>query len=274
MSDARATKVADIIRNASALVITAGAGMGVDSGLPDFRGNQGFWNAYPMYEHLGLSFVQAANPEHFVDDPQFGWGFYGHRTNLYRNCTPHAGFGILQDWIKEYGLDYFVVTSNVDGQFQKAGFAEERILEVHGSIHHLQCTIPCNHNIWPNRAEYNIDESTMRATDVPKCPKCQRVARPNILMFGDYSWLHQRTAVQEDNFDGFLQLNRNGQMVVIELGAGSTIPTIRHLSERIGQRYQAKVLRINPREPQIGAPHFSFAGNAIEVLSQIQDALD
>ena len=115
MSDARATKVADIIRNASALVITAGAGMGVDSGLPDFRGNQGFWNAYPMYERLGLSFVQAANPEHFVDDPQFGWGFYGHRTNLYRNCTPHAGFGILQDWINEYGLDYFVVTSNVDG---------------------------------------------------------------------------------------------------------------------------------------------------------------
>jgi hypothetical protein len=93
-------------------------------------------------------------------------------------------------------------------------------------------------------------------------------------MFGDYSWLHQRTAVQEDNFDSFLQLNRGGQMVVIELGAGSTIPTIRHLSERLGQRHQAKVLRINPREPQIDAPHFSFAGNAIEVLSQIQDALD
>ena len=49
------------VQNARALVITAGAGMGVDSGLPDFRGDRGFWNAYPMYERLGLSFVQAAH---------------------------------------------------------------------------------------------------------------------------------------------------------------------------------------------------------------------
>ena len=88
-------KAADAVRNAAALVITAGAGMGVDSGLPDFRGDRGFWNAYPMYERLGLSFVQAANPAHFEGDPAFGWGFYGHRTNLYRETVPHAGFALL-----------------------------------------------------------------------------------------------------------------------------------------------------------------------------------
>src|SRR5512138_172531 len=127
-------RAADAIRGASALVVTAGAGMGVDSGLPDFRGDHGFWNAYPMYERLGLSFVQAANPEHFERDPAFGWGFYGHRTNLYRQTTPHEGFHILRRWTRDLGLDHFVVTSNVDGQFQKAGFGEEKILEVHGSI--------------------------------------------------------------------------------------------------------------------------------------------
>jgi len=58
-------KAAEILRKAEALVITAGAGMGVDSGLPDFRGDHGFWNAYPMYRHLGINFVGAANPEHF-----------------------------------------------------------------------------------------------------------------------------------------------------------------------------------------------------------------
>ncbi|MEA3362404.1 MAG: Sir2 family NAD-dependent protein deacetylase [Thermodesulfobacteriota bacterium] len=273
MIEPRYAEAADAIRNANSLVITAGAGMGVDSGLPDFRGNQGFWNSYPMYERLGLSFIQAANPEHFEDDPHFGWGFYGHRTNLYRETVPHSGFRILLDWIDEFKLDYFVATSNVDGQFQKAGFPESRILEVHGSIHHLQCTVPCHHNIWSNAAVYDIDEATMRAKEVPTCPECQRVARPNILMFGDYSWLSKRSAIQEENFDDFLQLNKNSPMVVIEIGAGSAIPTIRHLSEQLGGQQQTNVIRINPREPQIRTPHFSFSGGAVEILSQIQDSL-
>jgi NAD-dependent SIR2 family protein deacetylase len=264
---------AESIRQASALVITAGAGMGVDSGLPDFRGNQGFWNAYPMYQRLGLSFVQAANPEHFERDPLFGWGFYGHRTNLYRATVPHRGFQLLHDWIDRYRLDYFVVTSNVDGQFQKAGFAEERILEVHGSIHHLQCTVPCGKSIWPNQAQFDIDETTMRAAQTPACPQCGRTARPNILMFGDYSWLHQRTADQETQFDRFLQAQQGGQLVVIEIGAGSAIPTIRHLSEQLGRLQQSRVLRINPREPQISAPHLAFPCGAVEALSGIEDSL-
>ena len=90
------TRAAAAVKSAGALVITAGAGMGVDSGLPDFRGDHGFWNAYPMYRRLGLSFVEAANPGHFERDPAFGWGFYGHRTNLYRETVPHRGFQLLR----------------------------------------------------------------------------------------------------------------------------------------------------------------------------------
>ncbi len=273
MIEPRYAEAAEYIRTATAIVITAGAGMGVDSGLPDFRGNQGFWNSYPMYERLGLSFVQAANPEHFEGDPHFGWGFYGHRTNLYRETTPHCGFHMLQSWIKNFNLDYFVATSNVDGQFQKAGFPEDHILEVHGSIHHLQCTVPCHRKIWPNTVEYQIDESSMRAAEVPRCPKCGKVARPNILMFGDYSWLSKRSAIQEENFDDFLQKNSAGRLVVIEMGAGSAVPTIRNLSEQLGSREQARVLRINPREPQIRSPHFSFASGAVDTLTSIQENL-
>ncbi|MBN1959144.1 MAG: NAD-dependent deacetylase [Desulfuromonadales bacterium] len=273
MSGERFSEVAALISRASALVITAGAGMGVDSGLPDFRGDQGFWNAYPMYERLNLSFVAAANPEHFDQDPHFGWGFYGHRTNLYRRTVPHKGFHLLQEWIKQFKLDHFVVTSNVDGQFQKAGFSEQSILEVHGSIHHLQCTVPCSHDIWPNDEVYDIDEASMRALNVPHCPRCRRVARPNILMFGDYSWLHQRSARQEDNFDRFLNTHRRNNLVVIEMGAGSAVPTIRNLSERLGRNEHVRVVRINPREPQINTPHFSFSGGAVETLQQIDQAL-
>ena len=261
------------IRNASALVITAGAGMGVDSGLPDFRGNQGFWAAYPMYERLGLSFIQAANPEHFEADPHFGWGFYGHRTNLYRNTTPHQGFAILQNWITVRNLDYFIVTSNVDGQFQKAGFDDDHILEVHGSIHYLQCTVPCCSRIWPSKAQFEIDEATMRAAQIPRCPHCSRVARPNILMFGDYSWLPQRETGQETCFDDFLTRTDAGTTVVIELGAGSAIPTIRNLSHRLGHRSGTRVIRINPREAQIDSPHFGFSGGAVDILSRLDNCL-
>ncbi len=140
-------RAAAAIRGARALVVATGAGMGVDSGLPDFRGDQGFWNAYPVYERLGLSFVDAANPDHFDEDPAFGWGFYGHRLHLYRETVPHDGYRILRSWMDDLGLPAFAVTSNVDGQFQKAGFDPVRVHEVHGSIHHLQCTAPCSEEI-------------------------------------------------------------------------------------------------------------------------------
>ncbi len=268
MSDSYAAAAA-VIAAADAMIITAGAGMGVDSGLPDFRGDQGFWKAYPMYERLGLSFVDAANPRYFERDPLFGWGFYGHRTTLYRQTEPHAGFAILHDWIARYDLASFVVTSNVDGQFQKAGFNPDRLLEVHGSIHYLQCLSPCCHDIWPNQAEFTIDLASMRAKRAPACPSCGGVARPNILMFGDFSWLSDRTSAQEDSFGRFMAKHPDPKLVVIEVGAGSAIPTIRQLSENLGSQPGVAVIRINPREPQIGGGHFSFDVGALEGLERL-----
>ncbi len=268
-----AKKAADAVRSARAMVITTGAGMGVDSGLPDFRGDQGFWNAYPMYERLGINFIGAANPVHFNNDPEFGWGFYGHRTNLYRQTEPHDGFYLLQNWAEEFGLDTFVVTSNVDGQFQKAGFRQDQVLEVHGSIHHLQCLAPCCNEIWDNDEEIPVDFDTMRAVHVPRCRHCSGTARPNILMFGDFSWLSSRTHGQEMRFDMFLEQHRDDAVVVVEMGAGTALPTIRHMSEQIGYRLDATVIRINPREPFIEEPHISLACGALEGLQKIENNL-
>ena len=266
-------QAAEVIRRSRALVITAGAGMGVDSGLPDFRGERGFWNAYPMYERLGINFAGAANPAHFELDPAFGWGFYGHRTNLYRETIPHAGFSILLGWRERFGLDCFVVTSNVDGQFQKAGFAEENILEVHGSIHWLQCTKPCSAAIWENIETIPVDFTTMRARHIPKCIRCGATARPNILMFGDWSWLSDRTDRQEQCFDDFIARHRDAPMAVIEMGAGTAIPTIRQTSERLGRGHRVSVIRVNPREGGISSPHISLPCGALEALRGIESAL-
>ncbi len=264
----------EVLRGAEVFVVTAGAGMGVDSGLPDFRGDRGFWNAYPAYARLRLSFVDCANPRHFADDPSFGWGFYGHRTNLYRDTIPHQGFHIIRKWIKERGADYFVVTSNVDGQFQKAGYADDHILEVHGSIHWLQCQKPCSDSIWKNDEIIRIEEVSMRARHpLPRCSDCGRISRPNILMFGDWLWLPDRTRTQEYAFERFLATHKNRRIAVIEMGAGSAIPTIRATSERIGWNFEyATVIRINPSEAEITAPHISLPCGALEGLQAI-DAL-
>jgi NAD-dependent SIR2 family protein deacetylase len=263
-------RAADTIIGSRALVITAGAGMGVDSGLPDFRGNQGFWEAYPPYRRLGIGFIQAANPEHFENDPAFGWGFYGHRTHLYRSTVPHRGFALLQQWLERYSADGFVVTSNVDGQFQKAGFASDRILEVHGSIHHLQCLKPCTMRIWDNTEDVPVDTTSMRAGYLPRCPHCGGIARPNVLMFGDFSWISERTARQQRAFSSFLDQHQQTPVTVIEMGAGTAIPTIRLMGERLARSHNATVIRINPTEPYIHTPHLGLATGALAGLEGIE----
>ncbi len=120
-------KAAEALVNADAVLITAGAGIGVDSGLPDFRGNEGFWKAYPPIAKLGISFSDMANPRWFEIKPYLAWAFYGHRLNLYRKTIPHEGFSQLLELAGQKPGKYFVFTSNVDGQFQKAGYSENRI---------------------------------------------------------------------------------------------------------------------------------------------------
>lgn len=269
----RYRQAAATLRRAQAMIVTSGAGMGVDSGLPDFRGDHGFWKAYPMYQRLGINFIDAANPAHFERDPAFGWGFYGHRTNLYRQTVPHDGFRLLQRWSERLRLDTFAVTSNVDGQFQKAGLAGERVLEVHGSIHHLQCLTPCTMTTWDNDEQIPVDLEQMRAGHIPRCIRCDGVARPNILMFGDYSWISDRTRQQEERFEAFLDRHRNAPLVVVELGAGTAIPTIRRLSERLGRRGDATVVRINPREADIAPPHLALPCGALAGLAGIDSEL-
>ena len=148
---------------ADALLITAGAGMGVDSGLPDFRSDGGFWRSYPRLAQLGLAFEDMAQPRWFRDDARMAWAFYGDRRALYRRTTPHAGFAALLRVAQSRPRGYFVYTSNVDGQFETAGFAADRVVACHGSIHHEQCVRPCTPAIWPAAATRARD----RRADVP-----------------------------------------------------------------------------------------------------------
>lgn len=243
----KARLAAQIIQQADGLLITAGAGMGVDSGLPDFRGNDGLWKAYPALKQANLSFTKIANPQAFADTPELAWGFYGHRLQLYRDTVPHTGFEILRHWTENKARGAFIFTSNVDGQFQKAGFDEARIAECHGSIHHLQCSEPCNSMIRPAHAlAVNVDEEQcLYRSALPRCPQCGALLRPNILMFDDYAWLSSRTDYQIERMREWLSCVDN--LAIIEIGAGSAIPTVRN----VGEQLQQPIIRINPRDYQV-----------------------
>jgi hypothetical protein len=98
------------------------------------------------------------------------------------------------------------------------------------------------------------------------------VARPNILMFGDSAWLDRRTAAQRRRFDAFLDEVAGARLLVVEMGAGTGIPTIRMTSERLARR-DGFLVRINPREPDAPPPSLSIAAGALEALAGIDAAL-
>jgi len=274
MNDTDLQRAAEAVASADALLIGAGAGMGVDSGLPDFRGNEGFWNAYPPYARLALSFSQLANPRWFADDPSLAWGFYGHRMNLYRATQPHEGFRILLSWAERMAGGTFVYTSNVDGHFQRAGFEAHQVLEVHGAIGWMQCTRHCGVGVFPSDSyTIEIDETTMRAREpLPTCPECGKLARPNILMFGDGDWDHARSSEQENRFRRWLQQIDGKRLAIVECGAGTAIPTVRHLCEHVATTHRGRLIRINKRESQVPIGGIGVASGALAALRAI-DAL-
>lgn len=251
------TQFAEYLKQADGFLITAGAGMGVDSGLPDFRGNQGFWKAYPPLKHLGKSFVDMATPQLFHTDPKLAWGFYGLRLNIYRAVEPHQGFHLLKQWsesLSNLTQGTFVFTSNVDGEFQKVGFKDEKVYECHGSIHWLQCVDNCKQDIWSvDGYTPVVDEEYCQLTnEFPTCPHCGGLARPNILMFSDWEWQDQLQAVKEHKLMQWLeQVNK---LAIIELGAGTAVPSVRNFGEQL-VRYldddNVSLMRINMRESQV-----------------------
>lgn len=267
-------RAVDLVKQADGLLVTAGAGMGIDSGLPDFRGKRGFWNAYPALGQSQIGFEDIASPSAFQKTPHRAWGFYGHRLVLYRETVPHIGFQLLKKWGETMEHGSAVFTSNVDGQFQKAGFNHELINECHGSIHHFQCLECCNNHVWEANnffPKINIDTCEL-VSELPKCMFCGKLARPNIYLFSDWSWNQTRQFSQETRLKQWLA--KCNRPIVIEVGAGSTIPTVRNFSRQmLYKNPNARLIRINPIEytiptdEDVGLPMGAVA--ALTAMSKI-----
>jgi NAD-dependent SIR2 family protein deacetylase len=249
--DEQVERIRASLESSEALFIGAGAGIGVDSGLPDFRGTEGFWRAYPPLAQLGIRFEEMANPRWFHDNPSLAWGFYGHRLQKYQETIPHEGFSILKKWTDSANAS-FVFTSNVDGQFQAANFSDQSIMECHGSIHFLQCLRKCGKAIWPFPEDYSfsIDQNLIAVEPLPKCPSCNGLARPNILMFSDFDWDSSRESKQNENFQSWVDSNKSKPLMILEMGAGLAVPTVRSTCEALFDQWENETtfVRINPRD--------------------------
>lgn len=271
--DGSILRAAEHISGATGLLVLAGAGMGVDSGLPDFRGDEGFWRAYPVLRDRGLKLADIASPGMFEHDPALAWGFYGHRLMLYREAIPHDGFAILRRWADKTPDGWWVSTTNVDGQFQRAGFDPRYVHEVHGTLHQFQCTKPCSDLTWPATGlEADVGPDLRWRSAWPVCRRCAGTARPNVLMFGDDAWVG--SAAEAAHWKLVEWLEEIERLVIVEIGAGTAIPTLRHFGERLVERRGAKLVRINPREPHVSLPGtVGIQHGAVDALRAIDAAI-
>jgi NAD-dependent SIR2 family protein deacetylase len=120
----------------------------------------------------------------------------------------------------------------------------------------------------------SVDEETFRARPpLPTCPDCGAVARPNILMFGDGGWLPQRTSGQLRALDRWLHSVSGRPAVVVELGAGRAVPTVRHQCESAARRLDAPLVRINPREPEGPPGTLGLPEGALSALRRLDARL-
>ena len=129
-------EAAQAIQEADALLISTGAGFGVDSGLGTYRGR--FSGVWPPLKALGIDYVDATDPHLFKADPRLAWAYWASSFDQYTNKSrPHEGYTTLKRWARGKKHRLFSITSNIDGHWCRT-VGEKSVLEVHGAVTHMQ----------------------------------------------------------------------------------------------------------------------------------------
>ena len=154
--------VAQKLKDSRKIVFVTGAGISQESGIPTFRGKDGYWR---KYDPMKLASIDA-----FYDDPKLVWEWYEDRRKNILDVKPNEGhFAISQ--MEEF-KDVVVLTQNIDGLHQRSG--STNVLELHGSIIRIKCTV-CDF----------IDNITENFESLPPKCKCGSMLRPDVVWFGE-----------------------------------------------------------------------------------------
>jgi NAD-dependent deacetylase len=155
-------RAAQALAQARAAVALTGAGMSVESGIPDFRSPQGLWRTYPPEEYATLSA--------FRRDPEKVWSMLRGMVDVLSSADPNEGHHALAR-LQQQGRLRRVITQNIDGLHRRAGNVDP--IEVHGSYLGLHCPA-CR---WKDRSAPAPPEGA------PRCPRCGGPLKPPVVLF-------------------------------------------------------------------------------------------
>lgn len=244
-------RVCEALRHGT-LLIGAGAGLSAAAGL-DYSG-PAFRREFADYiQKYGFQDLYSSGFYEFPTEEE-RWARWARHINYTRFKPPalplyRALFELAQ------GLDYFVVTTNVDGQFIKAGFSPQRLFEVQGNYGLMQCAKGCHSKVYPNeKLVEEMIKKTSRLTIppelVPHCPVCGGYMdvnlRKNNYFVEDAAWHLSANRYQE-----FLKRHDKSYIVLLELGVGFNTPGIIRFpfEELVFENHRALLVRINRDDP-------------------------
>jgi NAD-dependent deacetylase len=160
------------IREAERIVVLTGAGISTESGIPDFRGPQGVWTKNPGAEKM-------ATLSHYVSDPEVRRRAWRSRLESPAwKAEPNAGHRALVELERTGRLDT-LITQNVDGLHQAAGASPERVVEIHGTIHEVNC-LACGERAPMERALARV----RAGEEDPACRSCGGILKSATISFG------------------------------------------------------------------------------------------
>lgn len=174
-------------RSGTVIVLT-GAGVSAESGIPTFRGAEGYWTVGAReYHPQELATLQA-----FAAMPWDVWAWYLYRRGVCRAASPNDGHYAIARWddaMKSSGDRFALVTQNVDGLHRRAGSPAARTFAIHGEIDQMRCAADCCLDRWPIPAGVPALARGEALTDATKallvCPRCGEMARPHVLWFDE-----------------------------------------------------------------------------------------
>mgnify|MGYP003618274589 CR=1 FL=1 len=243
--------------------------MSADSGLPVYRRNNQTQKSYIEINGKEIDYNNLTTPQAFKERPDEAWGVIAYMIDIINQAKTHEGYSMLKELL--YGKEYFVVTSNVDKQFHKAGFDGDSIYEIHGSVFYSQCTKHVDCGLWcTDDIDYD-KKSILAQYPYPVCPNCYSVCRPNVLLFDDDFFLDDIATQQHHRYMEWKELvyNTCENIIALEIGAGTQVPAIRNYAERlVGNTFP--LFRINLTECQVHQKnHFSVQGNALDIIQKV-----
>ncbi len=183
--DVRAT-LEDAARGEGPVVALTGAGISAESGIPTFRGKEGYWTVGSREYHPQEMATNAA----FRRMPREVWRWYLYRRSVCRRAEPNAGHTALVEAARAFGDRFVLVTQNVDGLHLRAGSPAARTLQIHGNIDFMRCSVQCSSTLHPVPDSLppkgRDDELADDELALLQCPSCGKASRPHVLWFDEY----------------------------------------------------------------------------------------